>query len=155
MSERVSLELLQYFRIRLREPLTHQRLRELIGSGWNGKLRFRYPEYAVSQVQPYFITHSRVALPEVESRLDEVNTILEDPAYQGRLWYLMGYSHKRWERIDEEMQDRGEERLAMREIEETLEDFYRGEGDFQQGHSLRVIFLEGFFSVCGGIFLTS
>ena len=67
----------------------------------------------------------------------------------------MGYSHKRWERIDEEIQDRGEERLAMREIEETLEDFYRGEGDFQQGHSLRVIFLEGFFSVCGGIFLTS
>ena len=60
-----------------------------------------------------------------------------------------------WVCCEEERADWKLERFAMREVQETLEDFYRGEGDFQQGHSLRVIFLEGFFSVCGGIFLTS
>ena len=152
---RVPVELWKFFQITRNRILTHERLQGMLRNGWSGQFWFRYPEYAVSETRPYMVTHERVALPEVEARLSEIERMLMVPSMQGRLLNLAGRKKCSWLCCEEERADWKLERFAMREVQETLEDFYRGEGDFQQGHSLRVIFLEGFFSVCGGIFLTS
>ena len=123
LSLKVSLSLMHYFRIRLREPLTAQRLRELVNSRWGGKLWFRYPEYAVSLVQPYWITHVRVALPEVESRLHEIEGILNRDGNSFRLERLKDIGVRKWMRYDERGQDLKEEERVRREVQQALAEF--------------------------------
>ncbi|MGJ8726240.1 MAG: hypothetical protein ACSHYB_16950 [Roseibacillus sp.] len=123
LSQRTSEEVMQYFRVRLREPLTRERVRELVRSGWQGKFWFRYPEYAVSQVQPFMITHCRVALPEVESRLSEVEATLRKDGNEYRLRHLKDWGFSCWRRMDERAQEMKEVPLIRREIEEAIFDF--------------------------------
>ena len=144
-SVRVDTELLKYFEMRRGRPLTRSRVKGILQNGWGGELRFRYPEYAVSDTQPYIVTHETVALPDVERRLAEVDEQLGDPSKQGRLWNLQGYSQKKWQRCEEEREYRRLERRMIHEVRDAVDEFYHQEGDFQLGHFLQVPLLEAFF----------
>ena len=123
LSSKIPESLLKYFRLRLREPLTTERLRELIRSGWQGRFWFRYPEYAISVVRPYLITHSRVALPDVESRLTEIERYLQMGENAFRLDRLKDIGVNRWNRVDQELKNRKNNSSARKEMLEAMQEF--------------------------------
>ncbi|MEM9080372.1 MAG: hypothetical protein AAGC74_06730 [Verrucomicrobiota bacterium] len=136
---KVPEELLKYFQVSRHRVASREQLRILIRSGWMGKFWFRYPEYGVSETRPFMVTHERVALPQVESRLEEIDSILCEPKNQGRLWHLHGYSHRRWNCFMNEEEDRRRALLDMREAEEAVQEFYRSKGDSQPDDRVLVI----------------
>ena len=123
LSEKIPERILMYFRVRLRDELTRGKIRELIRSGWQGKFYFRYPEYAVSVVQPYWITHSRAVLPEVERRLAEVNSLFLRDCNEFRLQHLKDWSCSMWRRMDEEDHALKDKQCARMEIEQAIFEF--------------------------------
>ncbi|GHC45697.1 hypothetical protein GCM10007100_08870 [Roseibacillus persicicus] len=126
LSERIPLEYLKHFRLRLREPVTQARLRELLRSGWTGLFWFRYPEYAISHVQPFLITHTRVALPEVERRLAEIEANLQNRGDTFRLNHLKDTGAHRWDRISQVLAERQSSTVVKREIFEARLEFNEG-----------------------------
>ena len=61
---------------------------------WGGLISFRHPEWLVSRLGPHWITHRRVAMPEVESRIAEIEGWLERSCGWQKLGRLHG--HRRW-----------------------------------------------------------
>ena len=121
LRQKMPEELLSYLMTQNRRPVaTQARLRELLLSGFGGQIRVRYPQYYLRVVEPYLITHVRVALPDVERRLAEVDGILEQAPNLGRLKNRCCSRSSVWKQVDEECQNRKVERLAIRDMKEAL-----------------------------------
>ena len=58
---------------------------------------FIYPFYLVSHVEKYFVTHQRVAIPEIESRIAEIEREIRRPPCSARVHRLLGCPMFRWE----------------------------------------------------------
>ncbi len=88
-------ELWGYFETHLHGPLSQpghvEHLREI---RWGGPVSFRHPEWMVSRLGPHWITHRRVAMPEVESRLAEIESWMERCCGWQKLDRLHG--HRQW-----------------------------------------------------------
>ena len=123
LSEKIPDEVAKHFRLRLREPVTRERVRELIRSGWGGRLWFRYPAFAESVVQPYWITHARIALPEVESRLSEIEGILLTDGNLHRLDHIKDIGNRRWFRGEEANASQKEKAAAEKEMDQAMREF--------------------------------
>lgn len=121
LKQKVPDELLQYFMTQNRRPISpRSRLRELVRSEWGGRIFLAQPHYFQRVVKPYMITHEKVALPEVERRLSEVEDVLWSPPNSGRLSWLNGYRYGRWRRLDEQAHERKVERFVSKEVEDEI-----------------------------------
>lgn len=92
---RLPLEFWGYFETHVHEPLSQAyHLEHLRAIRWGGPISFRHPEWLVSRLGPHWITHSRVAMPEVDSRIQEIEAWME----QNRGWCKLGrlHGHRRW-----------------------------------------------------------
>jgi len=117
--------LLAYLVTQKRRPIsTRERLRELLLSGYNGQIKVRHPHYFVRVVEPFMITHQRVALPEVERRLAEVEFILDQPQHRGRLKTLQCSRSYAWKQVDEERENRRSDRASMKDLELALLEYH-------------------------------
>ncbi len=98
MSLKLPPELWGYFETQPHGPLSQpghlEYLREI---RWGGLISFRQPEWLVSRLGPHWITHRRVAMPEVESRIAEIEASLERSCGWQELGRLHG--HRQW-RVD-------------------------------------------------------
>lgn len=65
-------------------------LRDLPRRGWSGKFEVNCEHLFESVVAPYIVTHQKVDMPEVRSRLDEIEEILEQSQGRGRYQNLTG-----------------------------------------------------------------
>ncbi|MGJ8675899.1 MAG: hypothetical protein ACSHX0_00085 [Akkermansiaceae bacterium] len=109
-------ELLSYLVTHKRRPIyTRARLNELMLSRYSGQIKVRHPHYFEPKVEPYMITHSRVALPEVESRLAEVEAILYQPQNSGRLTNLQCSRVPSWKYLSGRRHDAQDKREALKE----------------------------------------
>jgi hypothetical protein len=107
--------------LRNRGPLrSKDEVRVLVQQGFGGVAHFRYPELCESVVAPYFITHGRCVLPEVESRLAEIEGCLRN----GGVFRLLTLSGRKrwWTRLDRQGRDRRRDRLIARETRAFLEE---------------------------------
>lgn len=114
-------ELLSYLVTQKRRPISSRaRLIELMRSGYNGQIKVRHPHYFLRKVEPYMITHARIALPEVERRMAEVEYILDQPQNRGRLDKLQRSRSYAWKWCDVERERRQSKRTAVKDIESAL-----------------------------------
>ena len=86
----------------------------------NQRFVFIYPFYFESYIEKYFITHRRVATPEVDSRLEYVSRFLDNPTEWGRIHRLKGWKHN-WHWGYEKDHKKREHHLA---IKTGLEEYY-------------------------------
>lgn len=91
-------ELWGYFETYPHGPLSQpghlEYLREI---RWGGPITFRHPHWLVSRLGPHWITHRRVAMPEVESRIAEIEAWMD----RTRGWQKLSRLHgKRQWRTD-------------------------------------------------------
>lgn len=118
-------QLLSYFMTQKRRPIaTRARLRELMLSGYRGPIKIRHPHYFVRKIEPYMITHSRVALPDIERRLSEVEFILDQAPNRGRLKNLQCSHSYIWEQIQKEQETRKFSKTTIQDIELALQEYY-------------------------------
>lgn len=75
----------------LNQPGNLETLREI---RWGGPISFRHPQWLVSRLGPHWITHRRVAMPEVESRIAEIEAWMDRSGGWQKLGRLHG--HRRW-----------------------------------------------------------
>ena len=126
-------DLLSYLVTQKRRPIsTRSRLRELMFSGYKGQIKVRHPHYFISVTEPYMITHRRVALPDVDRRLAEVEFILEQEANRGRLYNLQCSHSYVWEQLDNKQQDSRSDRAAYRDMQIELLEYYMEENSITQ-----------------------
>ncbi|MDQ8192423.1 hypothetical protein [Roseibacillus persicicus] len=116
-------ELLKHFEYAPGRPLSRERVSHLSRNGWSGRFVFRYPQYVTSHTRPFMVTHERVALPEVERRLSEIETALLNDNNQHRLYWLKGHSCCRWSREQYHRRLRLDERRVEKEMREAVRDF--------------------------------
>lgn len=121
-------EFLQYFSVQKRRPVTREHLLVLLRSGFGGRITLRYPQYFRRKMEPYMITHRKVALPEVESRLHEIEETIYSPEIHGRLRRMHGcrswcydYSPQKENRL---------KNLHKQEIKEEIHNFNQKKGGF-------------------------
>ena len=108
-----------------RHPVgSRDRLRELQLSDYRGSIRVRYLRYFESKIEPYMITHARVALPDVERRLTEVDAILDQPQNWGRLQKLQRSRPYYWKMIKESLERPYLKRELMKEAELVLQGYF-------------------------------
>ncbi len=88
--------------------------------GWGGGIHFRFPEYLDSKIGPHLITHRKVNLPEVTSRLAEIDQIMENCLGRRKLCRLAGRGCRRWRRT---RRHRLLEKIHRREIGAALQDW--------------------------------
>ncbi len=117
--------LVKYFEtVRFRPVEGWKHLCVLRTNEWGGMLRFMHPELLESRVEPYWITHRRVHLPAVESRLDEINSCIERNGGWERIWYLKGW--RKWRSSGSAEKRRRLDRLAWWEPDEMEQERMEG-----------------------------
>ena len=110
-------------------------LRELPMRGWSGKFDVNCEHLFESVVAPYIVTHQKVDMPEVRSRLDEIDEILEQSNGWGRYQNMTGV--KSWWNYHSKVEQAKLKRLAEREMREAKFAFNDGErfGDGSDGET--------------------
>ncbi|MEC5126483.1 hypothetical protein VSU19_06975 [Verrucomicrobiales bacterium BCK34] len=103
-------------------------LRELPMRGWSGKFEVNCEHLFESVVAPYIVTHQKVDMPEVRSRLDEIDEILEQSNGWGRYQNMTGV--KGWWNYHSKIEQAMLKRLAEREMREAKFAFNDG-GHFE------------------------
>jgi hypothetical protein len=99
MHLRLPAELWGYFETHHHVPLSQLGLlEELRATRWGGPISFRHPQWLVSRVGCHWITHQRVAMPEVESRLSEIDAWMEWSCGWQKLRRLHGRTNWRADR---------------------------------------------------------
>lgn len=112
--------LLKYFRGPGRLAVNRNELREWRSCGWNGRLAVNHPHYFESVIEPWIITHQRADLPEVKSRLDEIEAFFDANDGWQRYDRLRGYRVSNWRRDFAAPRHRELERIIGHEIEGAL-----------------------------------
>ena len=100
------------------------RLRELYLSSFGGPLTARYPHYFKRIVEPYMITHSRVALPDVERRLNEIEYIIYQPSNFGRLAKLQRSHPDSWRLFHESLRRCKLKQSSQSDIQEAMNEYF-------------------------------
>ena len=126
-------ELLSYLVLQNRQPIGNKsRLRELLLSRYGGAIKARYPHYFVRRLEPHMITHTKVALPEVERRLAEVESIIFHPKNSGRLDTLQQSRPSSWKIFPKDMERHWIKRVTMKEIQSALLEYHMEENSITQ-----------------------
>ncbi|MGC4014504.1 MAG: hypothetical protein QM755_08325 [Luteolibacter sp.] len=101
---------------------------ELKKISWGGFIRFCHPEYLISKKAPYMMTHQVVVLPEVESRLSEIEQIIE--RHGGHRKILRIFGERDWYRVPFDRYKRLT-RIHLKEMREAKEQWFMEEGAAQ------------------------
>ncbi len=92
-------------------------LRALRARGWNGKVRFKYPNLLEGVVEPYYVTHQKVRHAEEESRMAEIDAWFEQRGGWEFIARTMGW--RSWH--DEHERHKKLKRVTEKEVREELE----------------------------------
>lgn len=97
--------------------INSEMLRELPMRGWSGKFEVNCEHLFESVVAPYIVTHQKVDMPEVRSRLDEIDEILEQSNGWGRYLNLTG--SRSWWSYHSKVEEATLKPLAEKEMREA------------------------------------
>ena len=104
--------------------INREMLRELPMRGWLGKFEVNCEHLFESVVAPYIVTHQKVDIPEVRSRLDEIEAYLEQTQGWARYHNLTGI--RGWRYYDTRIDQTKLKRLAEKEMREAKFAFNHG-----------------------------
>ena len=99
------------------QVINSEMLRELPMRGWSGKFEVNCEPLFESVVAPYIVTHQKVDMPKVRSRLDEIDEILEQSNGWGRYLNLTG--SRSWWGYHSKVEHAKLKRLAEKEMREA------------------------------------
>lgn len=96
-----------------------QHLRSIIQSGWGGRIYFCYPSFLTAKIEPYYITHQKLIIPELDSRLAEIDDWIDQHGGSKVIHRIMNGKSNWWDRHDRQ---KIRDRECIMEVREELEE---------------------------------